>query len=416
MMILSVTGGIGSGKSSFARALASALASDGFHLIDADSIVSEMLGSSEGQALALEVFGSSDRARIRELAWSNPDLLSVWEARCAPLWRSRAQRRLDAHPFCVWDAPLLHETGFLLGASDLVIEVHAPEALCDQRAMARLGWDDARVRQARARQASGDSKSAGSDLRILNDGDLSSLAGKAQSLADQIRWSLPWRSRGLLLLGDEGWRRTLSSHAQPFRGYHHWQHLSEMLSLIERHADHPDLLASRDALWLAALFHDQVYSTDPSRLADNERLSAELMWSCARDRPSLLDGSRGEPPALVASEMILATRSHRLSEWQLQSPSRSLPARFFLDADLSILAADPDRLASYDEGIRHEFRSIPPSIFHAKRAEALRHLFAKDRLFLSPWLSSLESQARLNLSALIETHERQAQEAGSPSS
>ena len=53
------------------------------------------------------------------------------------------------------------------------------------------------------------------------------------------------------------------------------------------------------------------------------------------------------------------------------------------DADLAILAADPDRYAAYTAGVRREHAAVPDADFAAGRAAVLRetYLLAKPTLF-----------------------------------
>ena len=75
------------------------------------------------------------------------------------------------------------------------------------------------------------------------------------------------------------------------------------------------------------------------------------------------------------------------------------------DADLAVLAAAPDRYASYVEGVRREYGHVPDAAFAAGRAAVLADLLAHDRLYRTPtggsrWEDLARANLRRELSAL----------------
>ncbi|WP_325099359.1 hypothetical protein [Burkholderia contaminans] len=84
---------------------------------------------------------------------------------------------------------------------------------------------------------------------------------------------------------------------------------------------------------------------------------------------------------------------------------RLIDQRFlFLDADLAILAAAPDRLREYDRAIAREWAQdpdAPSAAFRAGRKQALEHLRAQAPLFRSAEFAPLEQHAQRNLEMLI---------------
>jgi predicted metal-dependent HD superfamily phosphohydrolase len=70
------------------------------------------------------------------------------------------------------------------------------------------------------------------------------------------------------------------------------------------------------------------------------------------------------------------------------------------DADLGILAADPDRYAAYTVGVRREYAHVPDADFATGRATVLRALLAKPTLFHTGLARDLwEARARANVEA-----------------
>lgn len=127
------------------------------------------------------------------------------------------------------------------------------------------------------------------------------------------------------------------------------------------------------ALW----FHDAIYDTHRH---DNEERSAD--WA----RDELLGAGAAVDVAARVHALVLATR-HR-------EPPEGNDARLLVDADLSILAAPPDRFAAYEHQIRQEYDWVPEPEFRAAREKFLRGMLARPSIF--------------NDSAMRERHEAHA--------
>ena len=155
LVLVGPMGGIGSGKSTFARALAEA----GGELIDADQLAAEALQSPESRAFLAERFGDAvfdergeaDRKRIAEVVFAEGDagraLLHALEQRLHPIVRERILGRLDelnrrgSKTLVVLDIPLLHEKGWHELCDHLVF-VDAPDADRLKRVRTRRGWSE----------------------------------------------------------------------------------------------------------------------------------------------------------------------------------------------------------------------------------------------------------------------------------
>jgi len=168
-------------------------------------------------------------------------------------------------------------------------------------------------------------------------------------------------------------------YQEPQRHYHTMQHVDELLALLSElcaHARRPDLIAW--AIW----FHDAVY--DPTR-SDNEARSAQL----AHERLSELSLLPEEVAAVV--QMVMATAGHQWRDGQADSA-------LFLDLDLSILAARPERYDEYVAQVRAEYAFVPEVVFRGKRAELVRVWLARPSLYVSEvGRERFESEARNNL-------------------
>ena len=173
-------------------------------------------------------------------------------------------------------------------------------------------------------------------------------------------------------------------YAEPHRAYHSWSHIEALLALFDE--VHP-ALADGDAVLLAILFHDAIY--DPTR-SDNEALSAELLTASAA-------GVTAPPDSLArATRLIEATRTHSLSDGQ--DASERDDAALFLDLDLSILGASPERFDAYEQQVRQEYAFVPAAAFATGRARILQGFLGRETLYFSAWgRQRFEQPARANL-------------------
>jgi predicted metal-dependent HD superfamily phosphohydrolase len=173
--------------------------------------------------------------------------------------------------------------------------------------------------------------------------------------------------------------------SEPHRQYHTLEHLELILSTVDSHADEA---RDADAVRLAAWFHDAVY--DPRR-TDNEDMSAAL---AARVLPGL-----GVPEDRVTS----VTRLVRLTATHAPSPV-DRDGILLCDADLAVLAGEPEQYAAYSAAVRAEFAHVPDEAFRTGRAAVLRHLVALPELYRVPALhDQWEERARANITAELQT-------------
>ena len=171
--------------------------------------------------------------------------------------------------------------------------------------------------------------------------------------------------------------------SEPWRRYHDETHLTAVLDVVDWYASlapHPDRV--RVAAWL----HDAVY--DPRAAAGaNERDSAVLA--------SELLTALGVPAAVATDVAMLValTDGHAAADGD---PDGAL----LCDADLAILAADPDRYAAYAAAVREEYAHVPDDAFRAGRARILRALLDLPSIYrLRPLRHAWEARARANLTS-----------------
>jgi predicted metal-dependent HD superfamily phosphohydrolase len=153
-------------------------------------------------------------------------------------------------------------------------------------------------------------------------------------------------------------------------GYHDLTHLREVLERLE------ELDADTTAVVLAAWFHDAVYDGAD----DDEERSAQ--WA-----------ERALPAAYAdeVARLVRMTVHHRPA-------ADDAAGRALSDADLGILAADPERYAEYVAGVRADFAHVSDADFRAGRLAVLRDLTTRPSLFCTPRARELwEAPARANL-------------------
>lgn len=173
---------------------------------------------------------------------------------------------------------------------------------------------------------------------------------------------------------------------EPHRGYHNRKHLAEMFERIDLIlAADPDLAIDRDAVLLAAWFHDAVYDPVHNVGADNEERSATL---AEREL-----GTIDMPPPLI-EEVVRLVRLTKTHDVATDDPN----GKVLCDADLAILAADEQRYAEYTQGIRQEYAHVGDEDFRKGRAGILRDLLVMPALFNTSFAKQhWESSAHANL-------------------
>lgn len=178
-LIIGLTGGIGSGKSTVSQMLVDL----GAHLVDTDAI-SRALTAPGGAAMEaierefgpemVDAQGAMDRHRMRELAFTDPGVLARLEGILHPLIGlhaelQAAQARSDQH--IVFDVPLLAESASRWKALvDRVLVIDCSPETQIARVMARSGWPRDAVEKVIAKQAVRETRKAVADDVILNDG------------------------------------------------------------------------------------------------------------------------------------------------------------------------------------------------------------------------------------------------------
>lgn len=182
MLLIGLTGGIGSGKST----VSSLLAARGAVVIDADAITRQLQRSGEPVFDAMvERFGRGvvgsdgelDRRAVADLVFADPDALADLNAIVHPAVGAEIARRLEEEAatdhVVVLDVPLLVESGRGDLAALVVVDVDPEVAV--RRVVEQRGMREPDVRARMIRQASRAERRAKADVVIDNSGSLEDL-------------------------------------------------------------------------------------------------------------------------------------------------------------------------------------------------------------------------------------------------
>ena len=175
MIVIGLTGGIATGKSTTAKMIMDR----GIPLHDADATVHKLMAAGgPATGLVANLFGADmltaggavDRRRLGRVVFADTALRKQLEAVIHPLVAADRdafleEQRLAGAPVVVLDIPLLFETG-AEALCDFVILCSAPDEVQRQRAMARDGMTKARLDAILASQMPLAEKRARADAEI----------------------------------------------------------------------------------------------------------------------------------------------------------------------------------------------------------------------------------------------------------
>jgi dephospho-CoA kinase len=197
MILVGLTGGIGSGKST----VSAALAERGAVIVDADAIVRDVQqpGSPVLQQLAerfgpqvIAADGSLDRAAVAAVAFSDPealkDLNKIVHPAVGAEMTARVMAQRDTDHVVVMDIPLLTENPRegLQG----VIVVDVPTDLQVERLVRFRGFDEADAMARIGKQATRQQRLDTATFVVDNSGELDALAAQIDALWEYLT-SLP---------------------------------------------------------------------------------------------------------------------------------------------------------------------------------------------------------------------------------
>lgn len=177
VLVIGLTGGIGSGKST----VSAGLAARGAVVVDADAVVREL--QQPGQpvlAAMVERFGAGilrpdgtlDRQSVADVVFRDPEALADLNAIVHPAVGAEIDRRMTAEAptdhVVVLDVPLLVESAAYETAGTVVVDTDPDVAV--GRLVRHRGFTEEDARARMARQATREERLAAADFVITNDG------------------------------------------------------------------------------------------------------------------------------------------------------------------------------------------------------------------------------------------------------
>lgn len=197
MILVGLTGGIGSGKST----VSALLAIRGAEIIDADVITREVQQPRSPVVEAIAGRFGEDvldddralvRAKLAELVFSDPEALRALNVIVHPAVGAEINRRVNAlastPKIVVLDIPLLTENPRTDLQGKIVVDV--PVDVQVERLVRYRGFSEADARARIARQASREDRNKGADFVIDNSGRVGDLDAQVDKLWDWVT-SLP---------------------------------------------------------------------------------------------------------------------------------------------------------------------------------------------------------------------------------
>ncbi len=200
-----------------------------------------------------------------------------------------------------------------------------------------------------------------------------------------MRWRADCAALGASEAAAERWRGTVErAHSEPHRRYHTLEHLREVFDALD---DVRDKLSDQSKAAMAGWFHDVIYDT---ARGDNERESARLA------RQALVELNADPAFAAQVGRLIEATADHA-------SPVANLDDALFLDADMAILGAPPERYDRYAHDIRTEYGQYDDATYAFGRGDFLQRQLARTRLYHTDFFESrCAERARENMARELE--------------
>jgi dephospho-CoA kinase len=194
--LVGLTGGIASGKTTFAAALRAR----GVPVVDADALARAAVApGSPGLAEVVRAFGSGvlaadgglDRKALAAVVFADAGARRRLEAITHPAVRramaeETARLAAEGHPLAFYDTPLLYEVG-LEALLDSVVVVWAPREVQRERLVRRDALSPEAAEARLAAQLPIDEKAARADFVVENAGPVDDLEAKADRLLADLR-------------------------------------------------------------------------------------------------------------------------------------------------------------------------------------------------------------------------------------
>ncbi|WP_318447822.1 dephospho-CoA kinase [Photobacterium leiognathi] len=188
-LVIGLTGGIGSGKTTVANLFADTY---GIDIIDADIVAREVVEPNTfglnaivekcGKKILLED-GTLNRAKLRDAIFSQPELKTWLNNLLHPLIREKMQQDINQSqsPYCLLVVPLMVENNLQTMTNRLLV-VDVDEQVQIERTQQRDDVSIEQIKNILASQASREQRLDAADDVITNNGDNKALVSQVEQL------------------------------------------------------------------------------------------------------------------------------------------------------------------------------------------------------------------------------------------
>ncbi|NMR20300.1 hypothetical protein [Cellulomonas fimi] len=185
--------------------------------------------------------------------------------------------------------------------------------------------------------------------------------------------------------------RLIERWSGPGRHFHDLKHLADVLARVDELAEETH---QPEVVRLAAWYHGAIFDAADTaayanRGGEDEVASAELA------RAELVGLGVPEDRAQRVHDLVIALRRHA-------SDPSDFDCAVLCDADLGVLASEPQRYKAYLRDVRAEYSHLPLEHYVRARIRILTKLLGRSALFLSPLGAAWEEPARQNVSAELQ--------------
>lgn len=178
---------------------------------------------------------------------------------------------------------------------------------------------------------------------------------------------------------------------EPGRFFHNLEHLKALLENIDFMAQ---TARNPDALRLAAWFHGVRFDVSAQAVAQAKD-GLDIHAGALKAQGVLTSLEMPQPQVQRVVGLIESLEGHR-------GDPDDIDAQVLSDADLSILAADPEDYLDYMCQLRREYSAYDDPEFVSARSQVVSALLARRQLFWTHAASAWEELARENLRAELE--------------
>ena len=181
----------------------------------------------------------------------------------------------------------------------------------------------------------------------------------------------------------------------PGRHFHTLKHLADVLARVDELAEETH---EPEVVRLAAWYHGAIFdaaneATYANRGGEDEVASADLALE------ELTALGIPEKRAVRVHDLVIALRRHAPT-------SGDFDCAVLCDADLAMLASEPQRYKAYLLAVRAEYSHLPVEDYVRARIRILTKLQQRKALFVSPLGAAWEEPARQNVAAELHRLEK----------